>query len=472
VFWLFFPTDVFYISSRGNFKVERLVIIGGSDAGISAALRAREVEPAMDVTVVVGSGFPNYSICGLPFYLSGEVQKWQTLAHRSAEDIQKQGIRILLETRATGIDSKEKTVSIRTKDGLLRTLEYDKLIVATGASSIRPPVKGLDMPGVHILRWMEDGLGIRKYMEETQPKSAIILGSGYIAMEMADALTRRGLSVTVISRSGRILKTVDPEMGEMIRRELSLHGVQVIDPFTPSDIQRRGKSLIVEDQQGTSVKGDMVLAAVGAQPETTLAKGAGIETGIHGAIRVNHHMETNIQDIYAAGDCAETWHRLLDKYTYLPLGTTAHKQGRIAGENAAGNEYAFAGSLGTQVVKIFDIVVARTGLLETEARASTFHPLTIDSEFRDHKDYYPGATPIRIRITGDRETHRLLGAQMIGNYRAEISKRIDILATAIFNQMTVESLTHLDLSYTPPLSSPWDPVQSASQAWMKALEIL
>lgn len=286
-------------------------------------------------------------------------------------------------------------------------------------------------------------------------------------MEMADALTRKGLSVTLLVRSDRILKTIDPEMGETIRNELERHGVNVIDQFAVSAIEKRGKKLLIRNVQEIPVKGDMVLAATGARPETTMAGMAGISTGSQGAVRVNRAMETNIKDIYAAGDCVETWHRLLKKYTYHPLGTTAHKQGRVAGENAAGGKSEFAGSLGTQVVKIFDIVAARTGLCGSEARESGFDPSTTEQEIWDHKVYYPGATPLRIRITGDRKTHRLLGAQMIGHYRAEISKRIDIFAAAIFNEMTVESLSQLDLSYTPPLGSPWDPVQMAAQLWAR-----
>jgi NADPH-dependent 2,4-dienoyl-CoA reductase/sulfur reductase-like enzyme len=189
-------------------------------------------------------------------------------------------------------------------------------------------------------------------------------------------------------------------------------------------------------------------------------------TGIRDAICVNRAMETNVPDIYAAGDCVETWHRLLRKYTYLPLGTTAHKQGRVAGENSVGGHAAFVGSLGTQVVKIFDVVAACTGLRDLEASGAGFDPLTIESECYDHKIYYPGATKLRIRITAGQITHRLLGAQILGRYGAEVSKRIDVFATAIFNHMTVEDLNHLDLSYTPPLGSPWDPIQIAAQAWL------
>jgi len=214
------------------------------------------------------------------------------------------------------------------------------------------------------------------------------------------------------------------------------------------------------------IQADVVLVATGGRPESKLAKEAGVLTGIRDAICVNRGMETSVPDIYAAGDCVETWHRLLQKYTYLPLGTTAHKQGRIAGENSVGGHAEFAGSLGTQVVKIFDLVAARTGLRDIEASEAGFDSLTIESECYDHKVYYPGANKLRIRITADRGTHRLLGAQILGHYGAEISKRIDVFVAAIFNNMTVEDLNHLDLSYTPPLGSPWDPIQVAAQAWI------
>jgi NADPH-dependent 2,4-dienoyl-CoA reductase/sulfur reductase-like enzyme len=319
---------------------------------------------------------------------------------------------------------------------------------------------------------MDDGFAISKYVEENQPKSVLILGSGYIAVEMADALIRKGLSVTLLARSGRVLKNLDPDMGDIIRKELVQHDVRVIDHIAVTAVEQQEGKLILENEGGIPLHGDILLVAAGGKPETELALKSGIETGIQGAIRVNRAMETNIKDIYAAGDCAETWHGILEKYTYLPLGTIAHKQGWVAGENAAGGHAEFAGSLGTQVVKVFNLVATRTGLNQKEAEEAGFDPVMSDLEAWDHKGYYPGATPLRIRITGDRDTHRLLGAQMIGHYGAEVSKRVDILATAIFNKMSVESLINLDLSYTPPLSSPWDPIQMASQAWLKELLLM
>jgi NADPH-dependent 2,4-dienoyl-CoA reductase/sulfur reductase-like enzyme len=286
-------------------------------------------------------------------------------------------------------------------------------------------------------------------------------------MEMADSLSRRGLSTTVVEFEKTILTTVDAPLGEKVAAELKRHDVNVVTGAGIELIEEDGQGLVVSGTNGFSVSADLVLVAVGCRPSTHLAVGAGVQTGIKGAIKVDRGMRTNVPDIYAAGDCVETWHNLLNSYTYLPLGTTAHKQGRIAGETAMGGDREFAGSLGTQAVKIFDLVAARTGLRDIEAANAGFVTFTDQFETWDHKVYYPGAENMTIRITGDRTTKRLLGAQMIGHCKSEVSKRIDIFAAALFNNMTIEQLSDLDLSYTPPLSSPWDPVQMAAQAWMK-----
>lgn len=289
--------------------MSNLIIIGGSDAGISAALRAREIDPAMEITVLIADRFPHYSICGLPFYLSDEVSDWHTLAHRTADEIEKHRIRLLVDHRATGIDPEAKTVTAIDRSGLARMLRYDKLIIATGAVPARPSLAGLDLPGVFSLRRMEDGFAIHRYMEAHRPGSAVILGTGYIGMEMADALIRKGLSVTLLARSGRVLKTVDPGMGEIIRKDLTRHGVRIIDQLAVKAIEKQGRALVIRNPQEIPVEGDMVLVAAGGVPETTIARMAGISTGIHGAIRVNRAMETNLNDIYAAGDWATVWRR-------------------------------------------------------------------------------------------------------------------------------------------------------------------
>ncbi len=443
----------------------RLLIIGGSDAGISAALRARELDPDVQVSVVVADRYPNYSICGIPYYLSGEVRGTADLAHRKAADIEATGVRLLLDHRAESVDARARTVSVRDPQGRSEAIGYERLILATGAVSAVPDIPGLDLPGVFPLRWIGDTLAIEEYMEARRPVSATLVGGGYIGMEMAEALTRRGLEVTVVEYAPSVLTTVDADLGARVRETLMGHGVRVVNGVGVEAIASQAGRLQTRGSGGFTQTSDMVLVVVGARPMADLATSAGVPTGLHGAIRVDRRMQTAVPHIYAAGDCVETWHHLLERYTYLPLGTTAHKQGRIAGENAVGGAREFAGSLGTQSVKIFDLVVARTGLNDADARAAGLDPLSVDTEAWDHKVYYPGAGRLWIRVTGERDTGRLLGAQILGHYGTEVSKRIDVFATALFHGMDVEGLNDLDLSYTPPLSSPWDPVQMSAQNW-------
>lgn len=447
--------------------MQHIVIIGGSDAGISAALRAKEIDPGLEVTVAVADRYPNFSICGLPFYLSGEVKDWKTLAHRTTADIENEGIQLLLDHMAEAIEPDKKRIRISAKNGQSGTLEYDRLVIGTGAVSVEPDIEGLDLPGVFTLRWMDDSFAMQRYLTEPQPQSAVIIGAGYIGMEMADALVYRGLKVHVVEYLDSVLTTVDPEFGRFVQAELERNRVVVNTGIAVEKIAKSEKRLTVRGTKGFSASADMVLVAVGARPETNLAQAAGIRTGIKGAIKVNQRMQTNMPDIYAAGDCTETWHKILQEYTYMPLGSTSHKQGRVAGENIAGGEAEFQGTLGTQAVKIFDMVVAGTGLRDASAREAGFDPLTVELETWDHKVYYPGAQKMRIRLTGDRSTRCILGAQIFGHVSSEVSKRIDVFATAIFSELRVEDLNDIDLSYTPPLSSPYDPIQMSAQEWTR-----
>ncbi len=447
--------------------MKRLLIIGGSDAGVSAGFRAREIDPRLEVTMVVADKFPNFSICGLPFYISGETPDWRMLAHRSVPEIEQSGIRLLLGHRAEAIDPDRRTVLVTSPEGHAVSLRYDELVIGTGAMSVRPDIQGIDQPGVFFLRWVQDSIALKTFLEENRPVHAAIIGGGYIGLEMADSFTRRDMRVTVVEYADTILNTVDPELGVQVHEGLERHNVRVATGMPVRAIESVGGRLRVIGDQGFSLDADLVLVAAGARPNTDLAASAGVEIGQFGAIRVNRKMQTGVPHIFAAGDCVQTWHRVLGQYQYLPLGTTAHKQGYAAGENAAGGDAVFQGSLGTQAVKIFDLVAARTGLRDSEAKAAGFAPLTIGYAAWDHKAYYPGAGRLGIRITGDRETGRLLGAQILGPYGSEISKRIDVLAAAVYHEMPVDGISGLDLSYTPPLSGPWDPVQAAAQEWSR-----
>ena len=448
--------------------MSHIVIVGGSDAGISAALRVRELTAQTDVTVIVADAYPGFSICGLPFFLSGEVVDWHTLAHHNAEEFEEQGIRLLLDQRAEAVFPEKKILRTVSSKGQIGEIAYDKLLIATGAESIRPQVAGLDEKGVFHLRWMADAFAMQKFIEENNPRRCVIIGGGYIGLEMADAMTHRAMEVTVLEFATEILTTMDTAVGGMIRAELESRGVRVITGRAVQGIERNNHSLLVHTATGETTTTDMVLVATGVKPSTQLAQNSGIDLGIAGAIRVDRTMSTNIPDILAAGDCAETWHHILESKVYMPLGTTAHKQGRVAGENMLGGNREFQGSLGTQVVKVFDRIAAGTGLRDIQAAKAGFDPLTVMLTSLDHNAYYLGAKGMTICITGDRYTGRLLGAQIVGHRGSEVAKRVDIIAAALHNGMLVENLCDLDLSYTPPLSSPWDPVQKAAMKWSSA----
>lgn len=460
-----------------------IVTIGGSDAGISAALRARELDPSTEVTVIVADSYPNFSICGIPYYVSGEVTHWQNLAHRTLHDLEETGMTVALDTRATEIDWEDRQLQVTNALGEQRLVSYDALVIATGATPIRPPIDGLigkdalgSADGVHLLHSMDDTFELMQSLERLEPQSAAIVGAGYIGLEMSEGLRARGIAVTQFEQLREVLPTVDDEIGARVHNELLAHGVIVhtnakvtrVNHAPPGSAGRLVIESINAENEPCMNFVDIALLVVGVRPDVDLARSAGVRTGVHGAIEVDTRMRTDLDHVFAAGDCVETHHRLLGT-TYLPLGTTAHKQGRIAGENALGGSIEFAGSLGTQVVKVFDMAVARTGLRDHEATKAGFDPITFEIEADDHKAYYPGSHPIAMRFTGDRSTRRLLGVQLFGHRDSAVAKRIDVAATAIYHAMSVDEIGDLDLSYTPPLGSPWDAIQIGAQNWSNRL---
>jgi NADPH-dependent 2,4-dienoyl-CoA reductase/sulfur reductase-like enzyme len=446
----------------------RVVIIGGSDAGISAGLRVRELDPSAEVRVVLADSFPNYSICGLPFYVSGETLDWRDLAHRHADDLQAAGLDLLMDRRALSIDPSTNRVLVSALGSDELDLGYDRLVIATGAEPVKPPIPGLDLEGVHLLHTMEDSFLVRQRVEALAGGRVLIIGAGYIGLEMADAFRHRGLEVTLVEQLPEVMPTVDAALGGRVAQELRRNDVDVVEGTAIEAVEEAAEGLRARGTEGFWREVDLVLASVGVRPATQLVAAAGAEIGLRGAVRVNRKMETNLPFVFAAGDCVETWHRVLERPAHLPLGTTSHKQGRVAGENAVGGNAEFQGSLGTQVVKVFDLAIARTGLREEEARGAGFDPLTTETTAWDHKEYYPGAHRLTIRVTGDRRSGRLLGAQMLGDPRGQVAKRIDVFATALFHGMSVDAVSDLDLSYTPPFSAPWDPIQAAAQDWVRA----
>jgi NADPH-dependent 2,4-dienoyl-CoA reductase/sulfur reductase-like enzyme len=383
-------------------------------------------------------------------------------------------MRLRLNTVATRIDVPGRRLTVRRPGGELEEIAYDELMVGTGALPSSAGIAGLagsdalgPSDGVHVIHSMGDTFALEHDLVSREPASAIIVGAGYVGLEMAEAFTVRGLRVTQLQRGPEVLSTFDPELGALVHAELEGRGVEVVTNAAVRSIARGPAGLTVTASLPGGPRdfvADLVLVVVGVRPNTALLSDAGAALGAGGAVVVDETMRTGLPHVWAAGDGVVTHHRLLGR-TYLPLGTTSHKQGRVAGENAVGGSARFAGSVGTQVVKVFDLVAARTGLRDADAGPAGYVPRTADAAADDHKRYYPGAHPIHFRITGDTRDGRLLGAQLVGRRGTEVAKRVDTFATALHAGMTVEQVSELDLGYTPPLGSPWDAVQVATQAW-------
>jgi NADPH-dependent 2,4-dienoyl-CoA reductase/sulfur reductase-like enzyme len=449
--------------------MSRIMIVGGSDAGFSAALRVRELDFSIEVTVLLRDPYPNFSICGLPYLIDGQVRDQDQLAHRSLRELQDAGLEIFPCHTAVEIDPVCRTLEAIGPEGEIHRFSWDGLILATGARPLLPSLPGNDRLGVFPLRTMRDAVRLQGFLELRQPRRAVIVGGGYIALEMAEALWRRGLQITLLEQNPALLATVHPSLSEPVELDLRRRGIWVHTGVRVVAIDETASSLRVWADPELVVEADLVLLAVGVIPQTELARRSGLPLGAGGAMVVNRRMETPVAGIWAAGDGVETYHRLLDRNVYLPLGSTAHHQGRIAGENALGGERIYAGSLGTQVVQVFDRVIARTGLRAAQARSEGLPAVTVPFHCPAHKDYLPGAGTLHFRLCGDPRSSRLLGAQVLGPSGQEVSKRLDVLATALFHGMTMEGISDLDLSYTPPLSSPWDPLQMASQHWSRTI---
>ncbi|MCL6095022.1 MAG: FAD-dependent oxidoreductase [Actinobacteria bacterium] len=436
-----------------------LVVIGGSDAGVNAALRAKEMDPSCKVTLVAADAHPNYSICGAAYYLGGQVQDWKMMAHRTVDQLEEAGIEVLTDHWATMVVPESHRVSLLDKkDGSSKELAYDKLVVATGAEPALPPIKGISALGprenLFSLHTVGDMLLLAEAVERSTTEKVLIIGGGFIGIELADALSERGLFPVLLEATAQLMPSLLPELAKRIEDELDARGVQVVTNVHIERISKTESGISLDDTSGKSYYGDVCVVVTGVKPNTSLLPGA--RKGAKGAIAVDRQMRTSFQDIYAAGDCAETYHRITEENTYLPLGTTAHKQGRVAGENAVGGDRSFAGSVGTQVVKVGNLAVGRTGLDPREAKG--FDLVATTTELPDHKSYYPGASTIYMTMYANRKDHRLLGVQMLGALSASVPKRLDIVATSLYAGMRIEEISDLDLSYAPPFSSPFDPL--------------
>jgi NADPH-dependent 2,4-dienoyl-CoA reductase/sulfur reductase-like enzyme len=423
----------------------RLLVIGGVAAGLSAAARARRIDPTLEIAVLEKGADISYGACGLPYYLEGRVRRAEQLVAHTSEYFRKErNIAVRTGARVVSISHPRREVTL---DGGER-VHYDKLVISTGARPRAPDLEGANLPHVFTLHTLADAERLKAYLRDKQPKQALVIGAGYIGLETVDALRRNGLAVTVVERSAHVLGRADAELTKVVRERLERFRVDL--------------------QLNTRISGvagrELVILATGLHPNVELAAEAGVEVGRTGAIRVDEHMETNLPGVYAAGDCAEVLHLVTGRPAYIPLGTTANKMGRVAGANAAGRRERFGGIVGTAIVDVFGMGVAFSGLSADQARREGFSPVSARITAHSRAGYFDGK-PITVELIADAGSRRLLGGSVWGEDGVE--GRINVIATALHNRMRVEDLEQLDLAYAPPFATVWDPVLIAAQQLSK-----
>jgi CoA-dependent NAD(P)H sulfur oxidoreductase len=431
-----------------------LVVIGGVAAGLSAAARARRIDPRLEIVVLEKGSVISYGACGLPYFVEGRVREAADLVTYTPEYFRKQrNIDVRTGARVIAISHPRREVTLESG----ARVAYEKLVIATGARGGMPNLPGAELPHVFRLYTLDDAERMRSFVRERRPKSAVVVGAGYIGIEAADALRRNGLRVTVLERTAYALLREDEGLTAAVRKQLEQHGVELRTGVTVTAI---------EPDQVAGVPCDMVVLAAGFQPNVEIAADAGIEIGRSGAIRTDDRMETNLRGVFAAGDCAEVTHLVTGRPTWIPLGTTANKAGRVAGACAAGARERFPGIVGTSIVSIFGVGFATTGFSVTQARAEGFSPAVARIEANSRPRYYMGVQTM-VELVADRATRRLVGGSVIGEDGA--AGRINVIATALQTHMRVDEFEQLDLAYSPPFTPVWDPILIAAQQLMKEL---
>ncbi len=443
---------------------ERLVVIGGDAAGMSAASQARRRRRRDDLEIVVleKGNYVSYSACGEPYYVSGDVDDFDDLQVRTPEQFWKVSIDARLHHEATEIDTVRGEVTVRNLlEDTEEKLGYDQLLYATGAQSLRPPIDGIDLDGVYELRTLDDARTLREVATGGASK-AVIVGGGYIGLEVAEAMDTLGLETTIITMMPTVLeRTFDPDMAAKVGHRIEELGIELITDVKVECLEGHNGRVIGAGCGDRSVEADIVVLALGSRPATGLAAEAGIPLGKSGAVVVDERQRTPIDGVWSAGDCAETHHRLTGSAVNLHLGTVANKTGRVAGINLGGGDVTFPGVLGTAITKVHDFEIARTGLTEFEASDAGMDFVAAEVGSSTAAHYWPGSSPMRIKMVAERGTTRLLGAQIIGGPGA--GKRIDTVAAALWGNMTARDLAWADLAYSPPFSGVWDPVNIAAR---------
>lgn len=435
---------------------EKFLIIGGVAAGMSAAAKARRVNPDIDIIVYTNDEYISYAGCGLPYFIGGKIDSRKKLLARSVEDFAIQNIMVKTLMQAEEIIPETGKVVIRDLTNKLTIKDnYDRLLIATGARPFVPPLEESHLGGIFALRTIHDSLRIKDFLIQHRPQKAVVIGAGYIGLEMVENLLEYGCQVSLIEKSPHIIPNMDEDMAQTLCKYLESRDVDIRTGETVMGF--RGDKFVTEIHTDKGeIAADFVLLSIGVQPNSEIAKLAGIELGIKNAIRVNDKMESSIEGIYAAGDCATTRHLLSEKEVYIPMGTTANKQGKVAGENAAGGYASFSGVLGTGIARVMEMEISRTGLCASECQALGINYISKRIKSRTAAHYCPASGEIHIKLIVNQSNNRLIGAQIIGY--AGAAMRIDMLAAVITMGATVEDLVDMDLAYSPPFSPVWDPV--------------
>ena len=438
----------------------KIIIIGGVAGGATAAARIRRLDEKAEIVIFERSGYISYANCGLPYYIGGIIDDKEDLTLQTPEGFYRRfRIKAKVGHEVTDIDAKNKTVSgIDLKTGVSFTESYDKLILSPGAKPILPDFY-TENERTFTLRTVEDTLKIRAFIEKNQPKTAVVIGGGFIGLEMAENLTELGIKTTIVQRGNHLLPTVDCDMASLIHAIFRSRGVQLLLNSSAEKMSVTGDKVLLELTDGGQISADMAVISVGVVPENTLAKKAGLELGVKGAIKVNSKMETSVPDIYAVGDAVQVKHFITEQDVLISLAGPANKQGRIAADNICGLDSEYKGSQGSSVIKLFDMTVATTGINEQQAKASGYEYEKVILTQNSHAGYYPNATAMTLKLIFEKKSFKILGAQIVG-YDG-VDKRIDVIATAVRARLGADGLKDLDLAYAPPYSSAKDPVNMA-----------
>jgi NADPH-dependent 2,4-dienoyl-CoA reductase/sulfur reductase-like enzyme len=442
----------------------RLVVIGGDAAGMSAASQAKRLGgDDLEVVAFERGRHASYSACGIPYWVAGDVDDEDDLIARSPEQHRANGIDLRMCTEVEGIDLDRGEVSAHSlEDGTSERVEFDELVIATGAVPVRPPLEGVDSDGIFGVQTLDDGELLLDALRSRDPRRAVVVGAGYIGVEMAEAMVRRGLEVTMVDQADEPMTTLDTDMGRYVREAMERMGIEVRTATPVTAFETSGGWVSGVATNGETVPADIVVLGLGVRPNTQLAKDAGLPMGRYAGLLTDLRMRVSgCENVWSGGDCVESRDLVSEEFLHVPLGTHANKQGRVIGTNIGGGYATFPGIVRTAVSKVCDLEIARTGLREVDATRIGFRYVAVTVDSTSRAGYFPGAAPLRVKMLAEHRSGRLLGTQIVGG--AGSAKRIDACAVALWNQMTVEEMTALDLAYAPPFSPVWDPVLIAAR---------